>query len=76
MWNKLNEVADSLTTSEISALEELDRGSMRRSIPSAEARRLLLLGLAEVSFGRLALTTAGRHTLEAIHSDSFNLRST
>jgi hypothetical protein len=69
MWNKGHEVADSLTQSEISALEELDLGLMRQSIPSADAWRLLLFGLAEVSVGRLAVTTAGRHTLAAIHDD-------
>ena len=75
MWSKVYEVADSLTLTEISALEELDRGSIRRSIPSADARRLLQLGLAEVSFGRLALTTAGRHVLEAMGDKNRGLRS-
>jgi hypothetical protein len=75
MWSKVYEVADSLTPSEISALEELDRGSIRRSIPSADAKRLLQLGLTEVSFGRLALTIAGRHVLEALDDKDRELRS-
>jgi hypothetical protein len=47
-------------------LEELDQGPMRPSIPFTHAERLITLGLAELSLGRLDLTIAGKQTLGAI----------
>lgn len=60
------EVAARLTANEKSALEVLDSGVIRCRIPSHEAERLLVLGLAELSFGSLVLTMAGRHALLAM----------
>jgi len=60
------EVASHLTPGEKSALEELDSGIIRRRLAAPEAERLLTLGLAELSFGSLVLTMAGRHVLMAI----------
>jgi hypothetical protein len=51
----------------MSSLEELDHGPMRHSIPFKHEERLMGLGLAELSFGRLDLTLAGRHVLAAMH---------
>jgi hypothetical protein len=39
---------------------------MRPSIPFTHAERLITLGLAELSLGRLDLTIAGKQTLGAI----------
>ena len=61
--------ASRLTPDEKSALEELDSGVIRRRIPAPEAERLLFLGLAELSFGSLVLTMAGRHALLAMRSN-------
>jgi hypothetical protein len=56
-------LAERLTPDEKSSLETLDRGPLRQPIPFPHAERLLALGLAELSFGRLDLTSAGRHAL-------------
>ena len=67
MWSRVKELTDKLTPDEMSSLEELDHGPMRHSIPFKHEERLMGLGLAELSFGRLDLTLAGRHVLAAMH---------
>lgn len=62
------DLAARLTPDEKSALEELDSGIIRRRIPAPEAERLLSLGLAELNFGSLVLTMAGRHALMALRA--------
>ena len=66
MWSRVVELAARLTPGEKSSLEELDHGPMRPSIPFQHAERLITLGLAELSLGRLDLTIAGKQTLGAI----------
>ncbi len=61
-------LAARLTPDEKSALEELDSGIIRRRIPAPEAERLLSLGLAELNFGSLVLTMAGRHALMVLRA--------
>ena len=56
-------VAESLSADEKSSLEELDHGPARPSIPFDHAERLINLGLAELSSGRLDLTIAGKQIL-------------
>ena len=68
MWSRVVELAARLTPDEKSSLEELDHGPMRPSIPFQHAERLITLGLAELSLGRLDLTIAGKQTLSAIRS--------
>lgn len=63
MWSRMKGLAERLTPDEKSSLETLDRGPLRQRIPFPHAERLLSLGLAELSFGRLDLTSAGRHAL-------------
>ena len=63
MWSRIVELTDRLTQDEKSSLEELDHGPMRPSIPFQHAERLMTLGLAELSFGRLDLTSAGKQSL-------------
>lgn len=63
MWSRMKGLAERLTPDERSSLETLDRGALRQRIPFPHAERLLSLGLAELSFGRLDLTSAGRHAL-------------
>jgi len=65
MWSRVRELAERLTPDEKSSLEELSHGPVRPSIPFEHAERLLGLGLAELSSGRLDLTIAGRQTLAA-----------
>ncbi len=57
-----------LSAEEKSALRELDYDPIRRRLPSAQALRLLSLGLAELSCGRLALTGAGKGALAALRT--------
>ncbi len=66
MWTRIKELTDRLTLDEKSSLEELNHGPMRPSIPFQHAERLITLGLAELSLGRLDLTIAGKQTLGAI----------
>ena len=66
MWSRVVELAERLSPDEKSSLEELDHGPMRPSIPFRDAERLMTLGLAELSLGRLDLTIAGKKTLGAI----------
>jgi hypothetical protein len=66
MRSRVVELADRLTPDEKSSLEELDHGPMRSSIPFRHAERLITLGLAELSQGRLDLTIAGKQILGAI----------
>ncbi len=63
MWSKVKELVGKLTPGEKSSLEELDHGPTRHSIPFRHEERLMGLGLAELSFGRLDLTLAGKHVL-------------
>ncbi len=63
MWSGVKELASKLTAGEKSALEELDHGPMGHSIPFKHEIRLMGLGLAELSLGRLDLTLAGKHVL-------------
>ncbi len=63
MWSRVAQLTDRLTPGEKSSLEELDHGPMRPSIPFQDADRLITLGLAELSSGRLALTIAGKQLL-------------
>ncbi len=63
MWSRVKEFTDRLTADEKSSLEELDHGPMRHGIPFSHEERLMGLGLAELSSGRLDLTLAGRHVL-------------
>ncbi len=63
MWSRVIELSDRLTFDEKSSLEELDHGPMRPSIPFPHAERLITLGLAELSSGRLDLTIAGKQLL-------------
>lgn len=63
MWSRVRELADRLTPDEKGSLEELSHGPLRPSIPFDHAERLLGLGLAELSSGRLDLTIAGRQML-------------
>ena len=66
MWSRIVELTDRLTQDEKSSLEELDHGPMRPSIPFQHAERLMTLGLAELSFGRLDLTSAGKQSLASV----------
>ncbi len=66
MWSRVKELVSRLTPGEKASLEELDHGPMRHSIPFKHEERLMGLGLAELSFGRLDLTLAGRHVLAAM----------
>ena len=63
MWSRVRDFASRLTPDERVSLEELDHGPMRPSIPFSHAERLMALGLAELIFGRLDLTRAGRQVL-------------
>jgi hypothetical protein len=63
MWNRIAQLTDRLTPDEKSSLEELNHGPMRASIPFQHAERLITLGLAELSSGRLDLTIAGKQLL-------------
>ena len=66
MGSRIVELTDRLTRDEKSSLEELDRGTMRPSIPFQHAMRLMTLGFAELSFGRLDLTIAGKQSLATV----------
>ena len=68
MWSRVRELADRLTPDEKSSLRKLDQGLMRDSIPFSHAERLMDLGLAELIFGRLDLTIAGRQILAEARS--------
>ena len=63
MWSRIAQLTDRLTPDEKSSLEELNHGPMRPSIPFLHAERLITLGLAELSSGRLELTIAGKQLL-------------
>ena len=63
MWSRIAQLTDRLTPDEKSSLEELNHGPMRPSIPFLHAERLITLGLAELSSGRLDLTIAGKQLL-------------
>jgi len=63
MWSRIAQLTDRLTPDEKSSLEELNHGLMRPSIPFRHAERLITLGLAELSSGRLDSTIAGKQLL-------------
>lgn len=63
MWSRVSELTGRLTPDERHSLEELDQGPIRAQIPFQHAERLISLGLAELSLGRLDLTIAGRQLL-------------
>ena len=63
MWSRVKELVNGLSPGEKTSLEELDHGPKRHSIPFKDEERLMGLGLAELSFGRLDLTLAGKHVL-------------
>jgi hypothetical protein len=69
MWSRIVELTDRLTADEKSSLEELDQGPLRQRIPFPHAERLLTLGFAELSFGRLDLTIAGKQSLATLRGD-------
>lgn len=58
--------ADYLSSEEKRALGELGREPRRRAVPTPLALRLLSLGLAELSCGRLVLTGTGRDALTVV----------
>lgn len=62
--------ADYLSSEEKQALRELGRDPKRRTVPTPQALRLLSLGLAELSCGRLVLTTIGRRALAVVREPS------
>ena len=68
MGSRIVELTDRLTADEKSSLEELDHGPMRPSIPFRHAERLMTLGFAELSFGRLDLTIAGKQSLAVMRA--------
>jgi len=63
---QVSQAGSGLNNDERAALAELARGSIRQRIPMREAERLLELGLAELNFGHLELTAAGRNALFAL----------
>ena len=63
MWRRVVDLSNLLSSDEKSALAELDHGPIRPRIPFQHAERLLGLGLAELSLGRLDLTIAGKQML-------------
>ncbi len=67
MWSRVKELAVRLTPDEKASLEELDNGPMRARIPLSHAERLIGLGLAELSLGRLDLTVPGKQLLAVLH---------
>jgi hypothetical protein len=66
MWTRVKELKDRLTPGEKSSLKQVGRGPNRPSIPFQHAERLIILGLAELSLGRLDLTIPGRQMLGVI----------
>lgn len=66
MPSRTEEIVASLSEEERAALEELARGPGRERLERGAAVRFLSLGLAELSFGRLDLTVAGRQVLRAL----------
>ena len=66
MWSRVSELTGRLSVDERHSLEELDQGLTRAQIPFSHAERLINLGLAELSLGRLDLTIAGRQLLGAL----------
>ena len=66
MWTRVKELKDRLSPDEKSSLKQVGRGPNRPSIPCQHAERLIILGLAELSLGRLDLTIPGRQMLGVI----------
>ena len=66
MCSRVDELKATLTPDERGAIAELGRVSKRPEIPFGMAERLMSLGLAEVNFGGLDLTVAGRQVLESM----------
>lgn len=66
MWTRVPELSRELSMDERQALRLLDQGPKRPRIPLRYAERLIALGLAEVSVGRLTLTIPGRQILSLL----------
>ena len=66
MWIRVKELKDRLTPGEKSSLKQVGGGPNRPSIPFQHAERLITLGLAELSLGRLDLTIPGKQILGAL----------
>lgn len=60
---KATDLLAELTPEEKTSLRELCRGDIRARIVWPHAEKLIRLGLAELSFGRLALTFLGRRAV-------------
>lgn len=65
MWARVKEIRDKLSPAEKASLKLLSQGPNRPSIPFPHAERLITLGLAELSLGRLDLTIPGKQMLGA-----------
>jgi len=63
MWTRVEETWEKLSPGEKSSLRQLNNGPRRPRIPLRHAERLLSLGLAELSLGRLEPTVPGRQLL-------------
>lgn len=68
MPRRPEEIAASLSEAERAALEALARARQPDPLDDGAAVRFLSLGLAELSFGRLDLTVAGRQVLRALRT--------
>ncbi|HUF86741.1 MAG TPA: hypothetical protein VMM59_05100 [Thermohalobaculum sp.] len=66
MCSRVDELEAALTPDERGAIAQLGRVAGRPGLPFDMAERLMSLGLAELSFGGLDLTVAGRQVLEAM----------
>lgn len=66
MCSRVDELKATLTPDERGAIDELGRLARRSDLPFPMAERLMNLGLAEVNFGGLDLTVAGRQVLESM----------
>lgn len=62
--------ASYLSSEEKRALGGLEDDTPRRKVPVPQALRLLSLGLAELSGGRLVLTRRGRDALDTVREPS------
>lgn len=66
MCRKVDELKSTLTTDERGAIAELGRPAKDDAIPFPTVERLINLGLAELNFGGLDLTVAGRQVLDSM----------
>ena len=65
-YNRFEDLGENLSSEERDALRALSRNSRQARNSTKLALRLLSLGLAELSCGRLALTPAGRSVLASV----------